>query len=121
MLAIEISPNPNCDPVELRVFHDLELPRHIVQVRVEGSADVGDPQWYTVTGWTTAGATCPALARRVDDSGEGVVLLVSGGDAGLRLRPVGSGGTWRLDDAGQRGESFLLLADDGSIRYEESA
>ena len=49
------------------------------------------------------------MAAKVSDSGDGVVVLVYGGDEGLRLRPSGSSSEWSLDDAEQWGEPCLLL------------
>ena len=107
MLVIEIPPNPNCEPVDLRVFHDLEPPKPVAQVRVERPGDTRGPQWCAVTGWTSANAACPALARKVDDSGEGVVLLISGGDAGLRFQAAAalSRGGWMTPGSGARPSS----------------
>ena len=117
MLVIEIPPNPNCEPVDLRVFHDLEPPKPVAQVRVERPGDTRGPQWCAVTGWTSANAACPALARKVDDSGEGVVLLISGGDAGLRFQAAGRTAPWRLDDPRQWGAPFLLLPGADDLRF----
>jgi len=60
--------------------------------------------------------TCPAQARKVDDSGEGVIMLVSGGDAGLRLQPGGAPAAWSLTNPAQWGEPFLLIADPEDLR-----
>lgn len=143
MLTLEIAPNPNCDAVELRVFHDLESPQPVTHVRLvpppiaaaEGSAvhgtgpvrpatggemghdTPGHPQWYALIGWTLIGRSCQAVARRVDDSGEGVVLLVSGGDAGLRLQPECRQATWQLTDTQQFGLPFLLIGDPQDLRF----
>ena len=73
-------------------------------------------QWCAVTGWTLAGTPCPALVRRVDDSGEGVALLVSGGDAGLRFQTEDLADPWRLDDPRQWGMSFLLMSTPHDLR-----
>ena len=116
MLVIDIPANPNCSSVDLRIFHDLEPPRPVDQVRLALDG-TGAGQWYAVTGWTSAGASIPALARKVDDSGDGVALLVSGGDAGLRLQPAERQAPWRLDDADQRGLPFLLIAEMGDLRF----
>jgi len=117
MLAIEIPHNPNCEPVELRVFHDLEPPRPVSQVRLErGPGLTGPQQWCAITGWTLAGTPCPALARKVDDSGEGVIFLISGGDAGLRLKPSGDPAAWSVDHPAQWGEPFLLIPDAEDLR-----
>ena len=102
--------------MELRVFRDVETPRPVTHVRLDESTGEGD-RWYAVTGWTLSGRSCPALARKVDDSGDGVALLVSGGDAGLRLQPAGRRAPWRLDDANQHGLPFLLIAEAGDLRF----
>ena len=116
MRLIEIPANPNCPPVELRVFHDLGPTSPVAQVRL--ARQPGSPEWYDVTGWTSAGASCPALRQKVDDSGEGVAWLLFGGDAGLRLKPAGSAKPWRLTDRRQWGEPFLLLVDERDVRPE---
>ena len=95
----------------MRIFHDLEPPRPVVHVRLTPPRGVPSPQWYTVTGWTIGGIPCPAVVHKVDDSGEGVILLVSGGDAGLRLKPADSSCAWAFDDPQQWGVPFLLMSD----------
>jgi len=116
VIIVEIPPNPNCEAVELRIFHDLEPPRRVSQVRLEHH---GSPQWCRVTGWTLQGSSCPSLGRKVDDSGEGVVLLVSGGEAGLRVQPADHQESWRLDHPAQWGVPFLLLADAQDVRFDD--
>ena len=118
MILIEIPDNPNCPPVDLRVFHDLKPPVRVSRVRLERLP--GHPAWYDLTGWTLAHTICPAWAQPVDDSGEGVALLVGGGDAGLRLRPAGGDGLWQLGDPQQWGEPFLLVADLHDVQLVEA-
>ena len=118
MIVIEIGPNPNCDEVEMRVFHDLEPPRPVSRVRLEKA--LGAPQWFDVTGWTAAGTTQPAYVVKVDDSGEGVALLIYGGDGGLRLRPPGGTETWSLSDPQQWGLPFILTTDAADIQSDAS-
>ena len=116
MLILEIPDNPNCEPVDLRIFNDVEGPRRVRELCV---APFGQqPSWHEVTGWTAEGTPCPALARRVDDSGEGLAVLVYGGSGGLRFRPAGSRQPWRLDDPQQWGLPFLLTTDTQDLRYE---
>ncbi len=120
MVAIEISPNANCEAVDLRLFHDVEAARPVLRVCLERGP--GQSTWYDVTGWTTMDQPCPAVARRVDDSGEGLAVLVSGGDAGLRLRPSGATGSWQVEDSAQWGAPFLLMATDpDAMIYREDA
>ena len=114
MILIEIPANPNCMGVDTRIFHDLAPPQQVSQVRLERHA--GQVQWYDLTGWTVAGTPCPAMIQKVDDSGEGVAFLIYGGDAGLRLKQAGHSTAWRLDDAVQWGEPFLLVTDPSDVR-----
>lgn len=109
MVIIDIPTNPNCDAMDMRIFHDLGAPREIRQVRLE--REPGRPQWCEVTGWTTANTPCPVLVHKVDDSGEGVAFLVHGGDAGLRFRHATHPTPWGLDDPQQWGEPFLITTD----------
>ena len=52
---------------------------------------------------------CPAMAALSEDSGDGVILLVYGGDDGIRLRPSGSDAEWDVSDGDQWGEPCLML------------
>ena len=118
MVVIEIPQNSNCEPIDLRVFHDVEAARGVSLVSLERLP--GQAAWYEVTGWTHAGQPCPVLARKVDDSGEGLAVLVTGGDAGLRLRPAGSTEAWSMNDPRQWGAPFLLMANEpNTIVYKE--
>lgn len=115
MRVIEILHNPNCVEVDTRIFHDLTPPQPVAQVCLEQES--GTARWYAVTGWTAAGTPCPAFVQKVDDSGDGVALLVYGGDAGVRLQPVERNAPWRLGDLEQWGEPFLIIGDLSDIRH----
>ncbi|GIS93405.1 MAG: hypothetical protein CM1200mP22_06420 [Dehalococcoidia bacterium] len=52
------------------------------------------------------------MSALAEDSGEGVVLLVYGGDEGLRLQPAESGDDWDLANPAQWGEACLMLAEE---------
>jgi hypothetical protein len=118
MILIEIPPNPNCDPVDLRVFHDTAPAQRVAQMQHE--REPGQPAWYDITGWTTDGCSCPAQVVKVDDSGEGVAWLIFGGDAGLRFRPAGGNEPWNLGSQTQWGESFIITTDIKALRVLET-
>jgi hypothetical protein len=50
------------------------------------------------------------MSALAEDSGEGVVLLVYGGNEGLRLQPAGSSDAWEITNSNQWGEACLMLA-----------
>ena len=97
-------------PMDLnRVFDLISDPRTIAQVFT--AEPTGSDRWCEVTGWSESGP-CPALAALSEDSGDGVVLLVYGGDQGIRLKLAESGEEWDLASHDQWGEACLMLDKD---------
>lgn len=117
MIVLEIPPNPNCDPVDMRVFNAVDGPRPVRALKVAPWG--GAASWHDVTGWTAEGEPCAAQAQRVEDSGDGLATLVYGGTGGLRLRPSGSTQPWSAGASGQWGLPFLLTTDVEDIRFDE--
>ena len=101
-------------PMDLnRVFDLISEPRIITQVFTADST--GSDRWCGVTGWSESGP-CPALAALSEDSGEGVVLLVYGGEHGIRLKLAESGEEWDLASHNQWGEACLMLHKDAPTK-----
>lgn len=102
--------NPNIEFCDDRVFQERSEPRvvsHILRKRA------GVEVWCPVTGMDAGGAFCAAIARKVEDSGEGMCYLVYGGLWGIRLKDPTCQDPWILGDAHQWGEPFLLLPSHG--------
>lgn len=113
-VEVDVEAGENCDLSVTRMFEALEPSREVTWVESafrpggwEGPCDV--------VGWS-GGEPVPAMAAKVSDSGDGVVVLVYGGDEGLRLRPSGSSAEWSLDDKEQWGEPCLLLELTAEVR-----
>jgi hypothetical protein len=106
LLEIDVMAGDN-SPMDLnRIFDVLSNPTPVR--RVFTSDPVGQDRWCAVTGWSATGP-CPAWAVLAEDSGDGVVLLVYGGDAGIRLKPAESQENWDLVSPNQWGEPCLML------------
>jgi hypothetical protein len=107
--------NPNCGFADDRVFQERSEPRpvsHILRVRN------GVETWCPVIGIEKENLPQAALARKVEDSGEGICYLVYGGLWGLRLKDPACSDPWSLEDTHQWAEPFLLLPGDGmDIRF----
>jgi hypothetical protein len=114
-MFLRFEENPNTGFVDDRVFQERSEPcevTHILRIRQ------GKETWCPVTALDSAGKPVPAMARKVEDSGEGMCFLVYGGRWGLRLKDPGCADPWSLEDAHQWGEPFLLLPADGiDIRF----
>lgn len=106
-IEVEVDGGGNSDLSMTRVFEALEAPRAVCWVEAAFRPD-GWEGPCDVVGWSDGGPS-PAQAAKVADSGDGVVVLVYGGDEGVRLRPSGSEAAWSLEDPEQWGEPCLLL------------
>ena len=101
-------------PMDLnRVFSLLSQPQPIT--KLIATTPMGADIWCEVTGWKEDGP-CPAYAAQAEDSGEGVVLLIYGGDWGIRLRPDGDPAEWDLANGTQWGEPCLMLEKDTPVQ-----
>ncbi len=115
-MFLRFEENPNCGFVDDRVFAERTEPRAVTHVlRRRQGQDV----WCPVTGLDEQARPRPALARKVEDSGEGMCWLVYGGLWGLRLKEPSCQDPWSIDDSHQWGEPFLLLPSDGAdLRFQ---
>ncbi|MCE2463619.1 MAG: hypothetical protein J4F46_06890 [Dehalococcoidia bacterium] len=108
-IEVEVSESANCPMSLTRVFDAMGVPIRVS--RVMASDPYGQDHMCDVTGWSASGE-CSAYAVLVEDSGEGVAMLIYGGDEGIRLKPVGCQDAWDLNSPHQWGEACLLLDKD---------
>src|SRR5690242_12889665 len=98
-----VEQNPNCESIEGRVFHERTPPRTVTHVLRSRN---GQERWCRVTGLEGDWRECAAVARKVDDSGDGTCYLVTGGAWGLRLNAAEAVEPWSLTSSTQWGEPF---------------
>ena len=112
-IEVDVSASGNCPLSLTRMFDAMEDPVRVSRVL---ASDPNDREaMCNVTGWSAAGP-CPAYAVLVEDSGDGLAMLIYGGEEGIRLKPEGNRENWNLDDPHQWGEACLLL--DKCVRYD---
>jgi hypothetical protein len=110
-MYLSVDENPNCELPDARVFQERSEPQPLTHVlRMRGGKEV----WCPIVAWGEKGEAGPAMARKVDDSGEGTCYLVYGGRWGLRLKDSDCQEAWDSRDPHQWGEAFLLLPADGA-------
>jgi hypothetical protein len=112
-IEVDVTAGANSPMTVNRMFDVCSRPQRIS--RVLAADPQGQDTWCDVTGWSAQGP-CPALAAVAEDSGEGLVMLVYGGDEGIRLKPADCAEDWDLTSARQWGEACLLL--DSQVRVE---
>ena len=110
-MFLRFEENPNTGFADDRVYQERSEPRVVSHVlRLLKGQDL----WCPVVGLEAAGLPIPALARKVEDSGEGMCYLVYGSLWGLRLKTPDCVHSWSLEEEHQWGEPFLLLPADGA-------
>ena len=105
-IEVGVEAGDNSEMSLLRMFDAREEPSEVTQVfalRRDGTEGR-----CAVIGWSSDGP-CPAYAASVWDSGDGVALLIYGGDEGIRLKHADSTSAWDIADVSQWGEPCLLL------------
>ena len=105
-IEVDVESGENSDMSLVRMFDATEDPWEITWVVALRRDGTEGP--CAVTGWSADGP-CAARAAPVWDSGDGVALLVYGGDEGIRLQHADAETPWDLNDSGQWGEPCLLL------------
>ncbi|TLY29813.1 MAG: hypothetical protein E6K62_09230 [Nitrospirae bacterium] len=118
-MYVEVESNPNYGNSVFLRFRELGPARPVGQVRVYDRVSTGE--WCRVTGWQNEASAplCRAVAQPVEDSGAGVVYLVSGGNGGIRLKPLEPDEAWNLENPRQWGEAYLLLADRRDVCFAD--
>ena len=113
-MFIDIDKNPNCKTNGLFVFEELSSARPIQSVRLEEKGKEID---YDVTGVDKDGKFVQAYAQKISDSGAAFGFLIFGGAWGIRLKPKHSQEAWSLQSQNQKGEAYIVSAEEADIIY----
>ena len=108
---VEVESNPNSAMSASQVFHNIDSPFRVVQVRIFEGEPGG--QLCAIVGWSSenGGTAVAAHAVHIEDSSQGQAFLIYGGDWGVRLRPAENKDAWAHENGSQWGEPYLVLAD----------
>ena len=106
-IEVDVYSGGNCDLDINRIFEPLENPFQVSWVETAFRPD-GWEGPCEIIGWSSEGPVA-AYAAKVMDSGDGAVILIFGGDEGIRLSPQNSSDAWSLESKSQWGEPCLML------------
>jgi len=114
---IDIEDNDNSGYFPIQVFETQSEPRIANVITIPNIPESDEP--HDVVGWCSedGGRPCEVTAVLVGDSGAGQVMMIHGGDHGIRLRPSSSDTPWSLDSSDQIGEPYLLLATSINLEF----
>ena len=111
-LQVEVSENPNCTIPLMRMF-DVKG-KAVLVGRVFTADSCGNDAWCDVVGWFENGPG-PAYSSLVEDSGDGIAMLIHGGDHGIRLKRSDCVEPWNVASSRQWGEPCLLVDKDTHV------
>ena len=116
---LEVESSENFEGSLFLRFKELKPAKPLLQVKLYERSARGE--WCDVVGWTDNEEEpyCSAQAQLVEDSGAGFAYLIFGGLCGIRLKPVDIHEHWSVSSPNQWGESHLLLADPGDLKFAE--
>ncbi len=116
-MFIDIEPNANIDSSVSTVYRDIDSPREVycIKYKLQDSDEA-----MQITGYDhETGKPCPAYACHIEESGDGLALLIYGGSAGIRLKRLEDESEWDLSSPNQWGETHLIYPHDSFIVYKD--
>jgi len=116
-MFIDVEPNPNSETGFNMIYRDVSSPREVFCIKYRVGVD---DQPVQVTGWDAGtNAPCPAYACQVEESGDGVALLIYGGTGGIRMKPLEDDSPWDVRSTHQWGQSHLVYPAASFIVYKD--
>ncbi len=116
-MFLEVEPGANVETAFSMMYHEMGPPREVYAIKY---AVHGSEQPVQVTGWDAGtNAPCPAYACRVEESGDGVALLIYGGSGGIRVKELEDEAEWNVHTPKQWGETHLVYPKDAFIVYRD--
>ena len=114
-MFLEVESGTNVDKPFSMMYREVDKPREVFAIKYTVN---GSEQPAQVTGWDAETNTpCSAFACRVEESGDGVALLIYGGSGGIRIKELEDESAWNVHAPNQWGETHLVYPKDSFIVY----
>ena len=116
-MFVEVDSNSNTDQSFNMIFRDISPARELYCIKYPVN---GEEQPVQVTGWDAESNTpCPAYACKVEESGDGVALLIYGGSCGVRMKLLEDEIKWDPESSKQWGDTHLVYPADCFTVYKD--
>ena len=116
-MYVDVEANENTNENFSMLYRDVSASREVycIKYNIEGNESP-----VQVIGWDKeTNSPCAAYACQVEESGDGVALLIHGGSGGIRIKPLEDEMEWRLGAPKQKGETHLGYPLDCFIIYKD--
>tara|TARA_B100001123_G_C14877925_1_gene854767 strand:+ start:50 stop:400 length:351 start_codon:yes stop_codon:yes gene_type:complete len=116
-MFLEIEPCSNCNESFGRIYSVISETKQISSFQYEKD---GKEIPVHITGWDGENEIpCPAYACYIEESGDGVALLIYGGSGGIRMKRMDDDSRWDVDNPNQWSESHLVYHRDSIVTYAD--
>ena len=114
-MYLEVEPCSNCQESVSKIYHVISKSRPIGSIQYErGGKEIP----VSITGWDAKTETpCLAYACQIEESGDGVALLIFGGNGGIRMKPIDDNAEWDVNNSNQWSESHLVFPRNSIVTY----
>jgi len=116
-MFIDVEPNDNINSRVSTLYRDRGTPREVYCIKYDLQ---GTDEPVQITGYDLdTGKPCPAYACPIEESGDGLALLIYGGSGGIRLKRLEDESAWDVSSTNQWGETHLIYPHDSFIVYKD--
>lgn len=116
-MYIDVEANKNINKNFSMLYRDVSTSREVYCIKYQADG-VDFP--VQVKGWDKdTNLPCAAYACQVEESGDGVAILIHGGSGGIRMKPLEDETEWKLGAKNQHGETHLVYPLDCFIVYKD--
>ena len=116
-LFLEIESNPNVERNFDMIYRDVSPIRELYCIKYNID---GKEQPVQITGWDADTNTpCSAYACKVEESGDGVALLIYGGSGGVRMKLLEDETKWNTQSTEQWGDTHLVYPSNSFAVYKD--
>ena len=116
-LFLEVASNPNIEHSFDMLYSDVGPARELYCIKYN-TGEKEEP--VQITGWNAeTNSHCPAYACLIEESGDGIALLVYGGSGGVRMKLLEDESPWDTQSNQQWGDTHLVYPANSFTVYKD--
>ena len=116
-MYVDVEANDNINENFSMLYRDISESREVYCIKYNMG---GDDSPVQIKGWDKeTNSPCGAYACQVEESGDGVAILIYGGSGGIRIKLLEDETEWKVEEPNQKGETHLVYPLDSFIVYKD--
>ena len=116
-MFLEVESNPNIEHNFDMLYRDVGPARELYCIKYNTG---GKEEPVQITGWNAeTNSPCPAYACLIEESGDGIALLIYGGSGGVRMKLLEDESPWDTQSNQQWGDTHLVYPGNSFAVYKD--